>query len=223
MKCTCPTQRPNARDQTQPIFHWGFASGEMQILCFASGETQIFCVTVEYRLKAHRELGILFKIRMFISCGTSARIYKTMIRLHMEYVDFIVESGSKKLVSRLDKLQERALRRIEYCKKSENRKEYSVLEKEYKIENLSIRRNRNLLRYMFLQSKNEINKVNTKSDRILRSDKKLNLKTKFSNLSKLHNSPFYRGVRLWNRLSCEMQKCVESSSEFKTMLKNIIV
>ena len=22
MKCTCPTQRPNARDPTQPIFHW---------------------------------------------------------------------------------------------------------------------------------------------------------------------------------------------------------
>ena len=22
MKCTCPTQRPNARDLTQPIFHW---------------------------------------------------------------------------------------------------------------------------------------------------------------------------------------------------------
>ena len=143
-----------------------------------------------------------------------------LIRPHVEYVDFIVESGSKKLVSRLEKLQERALRRIEYCKKSENRKEYSVLENEYKIENLSIRRNRNLLRYMFLQSKNEINMVNTK--RIVRSDKKLNLKTKFSNLSKLHNSPFYRGVRLWNRLSCEMQKC-ESSSEFKKMLKNIIV
>ena len=22
MKCTCPTQRPNARDPTPPIFHW---------------------------------------------------------------------------------------------------------------------------------------------------------------------------------------------------------
>ena len=30
MKCTCPTQRPNARDPTQPIFHWlalGFGVG----------------------------------------------------------------------------------------------------------------------------------------------------------------------------------------------------
>ena len=103
--------------------------------------------------KANKKLGILSKIRMFISCDTSARIYKTMIRPHREYVDFIFEYGSKKLVSKLDRIQERALRRIECCKKSENRKEYSILKKEYKIENLSVRRARNLLRYMFQQSK----------------------------------------------------------------------
>ena len=83
--------------------------------------------------KATKKLGILSKIRMFISGKTSARIYRTMIRPHLEYVDFIVESGSKKRVSRLDRLQERALRKIEYCKHPENRKEYSALEKEYKI------------------------------------------------------------------------------------------
>ena len=26
IKCTCPTQRPNARDPTQPIFHWKWGS-----------------------------------------------------------------------------------------------------------------------------------------------------------------------------------------------------
>ena len=55
MKCTCPTQRPNARDPTHPIFHWlalGFCvggnanftflrRGQTQILCFVSGETRI--------------------------------------------------------------------------------------------------------------------------------------------------------------------------------------
>ena len=172
--------------------------------------------------KANRKLGILSKIRMFITSDTSARIYKTMIRPHMEYVDFIVESGSKKLVSRLDRLQERALCKIEYCRIPGNRKEYSALKIEYNIETLSKRRRRNLLRYMFLYSKNEINKVNHKSVRILRSDKKLNLKSKFSNLSKLHGSPFYRGVGLWNGLSCELQQC-DSISEFKKMLKNTTV
>ena len=35
MKCTCPTQRPNARDPTQPIFHWmvlGFCVGRDTIV-----------------------------------------------------------------------------------------------------------------------------------------------------------------------------------------------
>ena len=37
MKCTCPTQRPNARDPTQPIFHWlalGFCVGRDIIFIF---------------------------------------------------------------------------------------------------------------------------------------------------------------------------------------------
>ena len=119
--------------------------------------------------KANRKLGIMSKIRMFISNDTAARIYKTMIRPHIEYVDYVVESGGKTLVSKLDRLQERALRRIEYCKKPENRKEYSELQKEYNIESLSIRRNRSLLGQMYYQSKDDINKVKNKCERILRS------------------------------------------------------
>ena len=107
-----------------------------------------------------------------------------MIRPHLEYVDFIVESGSEKLVSKLNRIQQRALRRVQYCKKSENRKEYSILKKEYKVENLSVRRAQNLLRYWFEQSKIEIKTVNTRSDQMLQTDKKLKLKSKFSNLSK---------------------------------------
>ena len=172
--------------------------------------------------KATKKLGILSKIRMFISCKTSARIYKTMIRPHLEYVDFIVESGSKKLVSKVDRIQERALRKIEYCKNPENRKEYSVLEKEYNIENLSTRRKRSLLRYMFHQSKDELNQEKRKSDRILRSNKKVKLKCDFSNLTKLHNSPFYRGTKAWNDLPYEIQTC-EQKDVFKNMVKKLIV
>ena len=44
--------------------------------------------------KANKKLGTLSKIRMFITCNTTVKIYKTMIRPHLEYVDFVVESGS---------------------------------------------------------------------------------------------------------------------------------
>ena len=172
--------------------------------------------------KANKKLGILAKIRMFITNKTAIRIYKTMIRPHLEYVDFIVESGSKTLVSKLDRLQDRALRRIEYCKKPENRKGYPVLQKEYHIECLSIRRECNLLGHMFLQSKDEINIVNSKCDRILRSNRKKMLKYDFSNLTKLHNSPYYRGVKVWNKLPHELQSC-KSKTEFKKLVKNYTV
>ena len=56
MKCTCPTQGPNARDPTQPMFHWlalGFASGKTQLLGFAS------CKTRRGKRKRYQHVGIL--------------------------------------------------------------------------------------------------------------------------------------------------------------------
>ena len=161
------------------------------------------------------------RIRVFITDKIACKIYKTMIRPHLEYVDFIIESGSKNLIHKLDCLQERALRRIEYCPLSENRKSYPELEVYYGIENLHIQRHRSLLVYMYNQSKVEINLVKKTCDRILRSDNKASMQYKFSNLTKLHNSPFYRGVKLWNTLPAEVQKC-DRKSEFKKSIRKII-
>ena len=58
---------------------------------------------------------------------------------------------------------------------------------------------------MFHQSKDEVNQVKINGDRILRSNKKLKLKCDFSNLTKLHNSPFYRGIKAWNELPNNIQ------------------
>ena len=64
--------------------------------------------------KANSKLGILSKIRWFITENTTVRINKTMIRPYLEYVDFIIESSTKEKVQRLDALQNNALHRIEY-------------------------------------------------------------------------------------------------------------
>ena len=66
--------------------------------------------------KTNTKLWILSKIRRFISEITAVRIYKTMIRPHLDYIDFVVDSGSSDRVQKLDRLQKKALRRIEYCK-----------------------------------------------------------------------------------------------------------
>ena len=168
--------------------------------------------------KANKKLGIMSRIRRFITKGTAVKIYKTMIRPHLEYVDFIVESGSKIMISKFTRLQERALRRIHYCNVPENEKSYTELEKQFDIENLYVRRNRNLLNHMYGQSKIDINIASETCDRILRSTKKVKMKYKFSNLTKLHNSPYYRGVKLWNTLPENIQNCT-TKSEFKNLVR----
>ena len=50
--------------------------------------------------KANMKLGILRKIRRFVTERTAVSIYKAMIRPHMEYIDFIIESGSREKIEK---------------------------------------------------------------------------------------------------------------------------
>ena len=164
--------------------------------------------------KTNSKLGILSKIRRFISEKTAVRIYKTMIRPHMDYIDFVVDSGSADRIRNLDTLQKKALRRIEYCVNPENRQDTEVLMEKYKIEELKLRRKRNLVKIMHTQSK-KTEYVEIKSnDRNLRSTEKINLKNTFTSKTKVLNSPLYRGTRLWNKLPVDIQK-EENKYSFK--------
>ena len=171
--------------------------------------------------KANMKLGILSKIRRFIKEGTAVKIYKTMIRPHLEYIDFIIESGNKDNIDRIDKLQDRALRRIEYCIDPAERVEYTVLREKYKIEPLDVRRKRSLLGIMFKQSKEIDNLEVISHDINLRSRGRIKLKNKFSGLSKLHASPYYRGCALWTKLPENVQKA-ENITVFKNYIKGNI-
>ena len=70
--------------------------------------------------------------------------------------------------------------------------------------------------------KEEINLVKNTCDRILRSDNKTGMKYNFSSLTKLHNSPYYRGVKLWNTLPAHVQRC-NVRYEFKKELRKMYV
>ena len=60
--------------------------------------------------KANAKIGILAKIRRFITEKTAVRIYKCMVRPHLDYIDFVVDSGSADRIQRLDDLQKKATR-----------------------------------------------------------------------------------------------------------------
>ena len=130
--------------------------------------------------KCITKLGMLYKIRGFISHDTSLLVYKSMIRPYMDYGDFVVDSAHISKVDKLDRIQERIVRLIEYCPLRENREDINVLLKRYNLESLRNRRKRSLLNLMYDQSHKSGN-IDTKLCNInLRSAKKVKLKSQFT-------------------------------------------
>ena len=84
--------------------------------------------------KANTKVGILSKTRQFNSQKTAINIYKCMIRPHLDYIDFVIDSGTTDRIKILDRLQAKAVRRIEYCFDKNSRTEIVVLQKEFNIE-----------------------------------------------------------------------------------------
>ena len=156
--------------------------------------------------KANSKIGILAKIRRFITEKTAIRIYKCMIRPHLDYIYFVVESGSANRIQKLENLQKKATRRIEYCTVPENRKDINALYEKYNIENLRLRRKRNLSKIMYSQSTRV---QNLKTDMVkinLRSKNKVKMKNDFTSKTRVFNSPLFRGLRLWDSLPTDLQK-----------------
>ena len=55
----------------------------------------------------------LMRMRQYITTNTALTIYKQMIIPLFDYADFMVESASKGRISKLEKLQEKALKCVE--------------------------------------------------------------------------------------------------------------
>ena len=170
--------------------------------------------------KANTKVGILANIRRFISESTAAKIYKSMIRPHLDYIDFVIDSSAMDRIKRLDTLQNKALRRIEYCPIKENRLSYELLQRKYNIEDLKLRRKRNLLKIIHANSA-ELENVDSESHQIeLRSKNKINIKTDFTAKTRVYNSPLFRGARLWNLLPVDLQK-EQNKFVFKKKLRTL--
>ena len=129
-----------------------------------------------------------------------------MIWPHLDYIDFVVDSGSANRIQRLDNLQNKAIRRIEYCINAELRQDKKRLSDKYKIESLRLRRKRNLVKIIYSQSANVENLDLASSGKNLRSENKVKLKNDLTSKTKVFNSPLYRGIRLWDKLPMDLQK-----------------
>ena len=144
-------------------------------------------------------------------------MYDKQIRPHLDYIDFVVESRTSDRINKLDRLQDKAIRRIEYCFDKKQRKEIDVLQKEFNIESMSLRRKRNLVKIVHRSSKDKTNVDISRPGIDLRSKPKVKLENKFTAITKVYYSPLYRGIRLWDQLSPSLQK-EENKLRFKAEL-----
>ena len=156
------------------------------------------------------------KIRRFISIDTAIVVYKQMILPLLEYCNFLLNSGKKCKLDKIDKVQSKCLRIIENCYYTGDHKKENVLCKDYNIDSLQRRRDIACLMYMF--SKREYCIDSNVKRSILRSEKKIKFVCPFTRVSKIRKSPFYRGVDLWNKLRVEHPRA-ENKKRFKDLLK----
>ena len=93
----------------------------------------------------------LMRMRQYITTDTALTIYKQMIIPFFDYADFMVESGPKNKIKKLENLQEKALK----CIENECQKKVDVdqLYGKYGIQQLYLRYCEHISCFMYRQSK----------------------------------------------------------------------
>ena len=160
----------------------------------------------------------LGKIRKYITADITNVIYKQTIIPLFDYADFLIESGQKYYLYRLDVLHEKALRIID-CKKH-HQLECGGLEILYRLTSPSARRREHhcAIMYRFSKLKGYLDLYRPKIN--LRSRNKVKFRLFKSSLKQIEKSPMNRGVKLWNLIPENIQKSV-TKVKFKTGIKTV--
>ena len=160
----------------------------------------------------------LCKLRKCMTRDVSVDIYKVMIVPVVEYCSFYIGSGNVVELTKLQRMQNQALRVC--CKTQIRGKSVAVLHMECGVETLDIRREKQLLGLMWKKAHSgaalEQAVVRT------RGDLKIRLAKRRAKTSFYQKCPYYRGVTAWDNLSKETQK-LTTKEKFKNAIKKLIV
>ena len=149
--------------------------------------------------KANRKLYMLKRIRPYISNYVANLVYKTHVLPMLDYADFLVDSGKMSKIVRLDNLHKRAVKLID--NKANRALDDTQLLDLYDLERLKSRREKHHLSLMYrLKDDNDLIEPH-RADIELRNNNKIKFEIRTTKLTKVANSPYYRGVRLWDQLN----------------------
>ena len=160
-----------------------------------------YCQMVKRKME--NKIFVLSKIRKYVDDSTAILIYKQAVLPLVEYAGFILGSCTIGQRQELQTIQNNALR---LCKR------YFLLDMirirdlhaECTLLGLEQRRRKQLLRLMYLHSKDESNIK--QPARLTREASKIVFKIPSRCTDKYMRSPFYKGNILWNQLDVNVQK-----------------
>ena len=170
--------------------------------------------------KANYKVYMFSKIRKYITRYAAIMIYKQTILPYMDYCSFVMDSACQYSLSKLDKIQKRSARLIEYRPRKDREEDVNTLLRAYRIQPIRDRRIQQLLCFIYQESKNPLNLNKKITNLVLRSDSKINFKEKLTRKTVIMNSPYYRAISAWNNLAEDIQKA-DSLVKFKGLIKPV--
>ena len=112
--------------------------------------------------------------------------------------DFVIDNATSNSVEQLDKIQRRVVRIIDRGKYPDCSN--VALEQMYNLEPLRKRRKRHHLVLMYKLAHAGYNLEHERPNIVLRNRNKLKFQTAHTTLTKVMNSPYFRGAKLWDTL-----------------------
>ena len=163
---------------------------------------------------------LLGRIRKYMDELQASLVYKQMVVPYFDYANFTIDCTTDSLIGKLQKIQNRGLRVCKYSNMYE-RSSATELHNYFDIKFLQHRRYTQLLMMMFKQSKTKGLIVPVEGRRT-RGDHKVKFKASrpFNRFVNTDKSPWYRGVKAWNRLPAETQN-IEKVAQFKFQIRYI--
>ena len=182
------------------------------------------CLTFQHFLKqkcnkVNSKVYQMGKLRKFITRDVACLIYKQTILPLVEYADIMVESGPTDKITRLQTLQDRALRIID--NKEHQNLDVDELSVHYRILPLKLCRSEHLGSVMYRLSKNNSMLEYTRPRVHLRNHNKIKFKVHKRIYEKYLKSPLSRGITVWDRIPESIQRST-TKVKFKNGIQPIL-
>ena len=177
------------------------------------GLTLESCMGFEHHMKnlfkiIGHKVWLLSKLRRYVNLKSAEIIFKTMILPYFDYADIFYEATTVQNLSKLQRLQNRALRIVTQSKATDI--STKDLQLSMNVTPLRLRREHHLMNFMYKRA--EIPKYVDNRNLLTRAHDKKILKVLRPNLELSKNSIKFKGSVLWNSLDAGLQ----STSSYKS-------